>query len=240
MVKDGDTRIGYHSAGHARELGCVTYLRSTHGISQNALRETKLKLSSLATSILMAATSAIAPASAHLRKATPAASADVEEIYIARSVRESRATPTEFCAKERTGISDATIEDQYSLRSVATRTSDGRALDSDVSTIGSVHACFGRTENSTISEFYGQILLGSTALKGFGECKLAKSNFPEQGMTVFRCFLDLSSLSGKYIGGQLTSNTVVSRKPIGTESDPAGYTQPSIATIRLWRKRDGH
>jgi hypothetical protein len=103
-------------------------------------------------------------------------------------------------------------------------------------------SCLGRCRGNLYSalSFYGQILLGSTALKGFGECKLAKSNFPEQGMTVFRCFLDLSSLSGKYIGGQLTSNTVVSRKPIGTESDPAGYTQLSIATIRLWRKRDGH
>jgi len=27
------------------------------------------------------------------------------------------------------------------------------------------------------------------------------------------------------------------RKPIGDESDPPGYAQPSIATIRLWRRR---
>jgi hypothetical protein len=78
-------------------------------------------------------------------QSNPAFATETEEIYIARSVRESRMTPTEFCAKARTGVDDPTIEDQYTLRSVATRTSDGRVVDTNVKTIGSIHACFGRT-----------------------------------------------------------------------------------------------
>jgi hypothetical protein len=30
---------------------------------------------------------------------------------------------------------------------------------------------------------------------------------------------------------------MVSRQAIGGISDPAGYVQPSIATIRLWKRR---
>ena len=173
------------------------------------------------------------------REAIAPAAAGVEEIYVARSVRESRETPTEFCSKARSGVSDAASEDQYSLRSVATRTSDGRVLDANVTTIGSIHACFGRTSNPAVAEFYGDILLGRTAMKGFGECQLAKSDFPEQGLSVFRCFLELSNLPDDYVGGQLTTNTMNSRKLLGTDSEPTGFTQSSIATIRLWRKRAG-
>jgi len=54
-------------------------------------------------------------------------------------------------------------------------------------------------------------------------------------MTVFRCYLELRDLPTGYVGGQLTTNTVVSRQGIGESSDPPGYVQPSIATIRLWR-----
>jgi hypothetical protein len=163
--------------------------------------------------------------------------AAVEEIYVARSVRESRATPTEFCSKARSGVTDSTVEDQYTFRSIAIRTSDGRVFDANVNTIGSVRACFGRTSNPAVFEFYGDILLGRTAMKGFGECQLAKSDFPEQGLSVFRCFLELSNLPSDYIGGQLTTNSMTSRKPLGTDTDPIGFTQSSIATIRLWRKR---
>jgi hypothetical protein len=52
-----------------------------------------------------------------------------------------------------------------------------------------------------------------------------------------RCFLDLQGLPPNYIGGQLTSNTVLSRVAVGETSDPTGYTQPSIVTVRLWKRR---
>jgi hypothetical protein len=168
----------------------------------------------------------------------PAVATEVEEIYIARSVRESRIPPTEFCAKARTGVGDATSEDQFTFRSVATRASDGRVVDANLKTIGSIHVCNGRTANPAVLDFYGEIDLQGTAFKGLGECRFTKTDFPEKGVTFYRCFLDLSGLPGEYVGGQLTTNTAFSRKILGMESDPGGYTQSSIATIRLWKKRN--
>jgi hypothetical protein len=163
-------------------------------------------------------------------------STQVEEIYSARSVRESRVAPTEFCAQAKTGFNSAS-EDQFTFRSTATRAYDGRMLDTNVKTIGSIHACFGQTTNPAIINFYGDIRLGRTAFKGIGECRRMKSDFPERGLNVFNCFLDLSGLPGQYVGGLLTTNSITSLKSLGTETDPRGYTQSSIATIRLWKKR---
>jgi hypothetical protein len=92
----------------------------------------------------------------------------LESIYVVRSWRESRVTPTDFCTAARTGVSGATVEDRYTFRSVETQ--------------------------------------------------------PE-------------GLSHGFIGGHLTANTVNSRQPLGGMTDPAGYTQSSIATVRLWRRR---
>src|SRR5579863_9909213 len=41
-----------------------------------------------------------------------------EEIYVARSVRETRVPATEFCSSERTGFS-AVTEDRFTFRSIA-------------------------------------------------------------------------------------------------------------------------
>ena len=166
--------------------------------------------------------------------------AQVEEIYIARSVRETRVVPTEYCAEARTGFK-STIEDQYTFRSTTTRATDGRMIDTNVKTIGSGHACFGPTAgNPATLNLYMELLLGKTALKGIGECLRVKSDFPEGGLTLFRCFLDLSDPLGYYLGGQLTTNSMNSLRLLGAESDPPGYTQSSIATIRLWKKRAEH
>ena len=37
----------------------------------------------------------------------------VEDIYIARSIRESRSAPTDFCAKTRTGFGSQIYEDRF-------------------------------------------------------------------------------------------------------------------------------
>jgi len=73
--------------------------------------------------------------------------------------------PTEFCAKARTGMDDPIFENQFTLRSVATGTSDGRVLDTNVKTIGSVHSCDGRTANPAIFLFYGTSSLSALPLK---------------------------------------------------------------------------
>jgi len=170
----------------------------------------------------------------------------MEEIYIVRSVREGAPTdrPTEFCAKARTGVERATFERQFTFRSVGTSTLDGSVLDANAKTVGSAHACFGLTEKPAIFDFYADIVLESTrqarriAFMGLGECQLKQPDFPEKGLTISRCFLDLTDLPSEYIGGLLTTNSMGSRKAFGTETDPPGYIQSSIATIRLWKKRD--
>ena len=75
------------------------------------------------------------------------------------------------------------------------------------------------------------------SLIGRGECRTTRSDFPETGFTLFACHLDLTGLPPGYVGGQLTTNTLQSRTMLGLDTDPPGYTQPSIATIRLWKKR---
>lgn len=160
----------------------------------------------------------------------------VEEIYIARSVRESRVAPTEFCAQAKTGFKPD-WEDQYTFRSTATRATDGRMFDTNVKTIGRAHGCLGRTADPAIYKFYLEMLLARTALTWIGDCTVTKSDFPEKGIAVTHCVFNLSDPPGRYVGGQLTTNTLHSLKDVGLETDPPGYTQPSIATIRLWKRR---
>jgi hypothetical protein len=117
----------------------------------------------------------------------PDQSKQIEEIYIARSVRESRVAPSKFCARAKTGF-DSAFEDLYTFRSTAIRTSDGRMVDTNVKTIGSGHACFGQTSDPAILHFDLELLLGQTALKGIGDCRLTKSDFPERGLTPNHCF----------------------------------------------------
>jgi len=110
-------------------------------------------------------------------------------------------------------------------------------IDTNAKTVGSMHFCRHRTTPDSFT-WYGESALGNTSFKGVGECHGAKADFPEQGIRTVSCFLRLSGLPTEYVGGLLTTNTMWSLKGQGMETDPPGYTQNSIATIRLWRKRD--
>ena len=165
----------------------------------------------------------------------PAAS--VEDIYIARSVRTSRVAPTEFCAASRTGFGDVLYEDHYDFHGTAARATDGKVTEALGKTIGQVRACFGSTTDPLKVNFYAEGDLAALSFTGKGSCEGTKPDFPEAGVTAFRCMLDLSDLPRGYVGGLLTSNSMRSRENIGATSDPPGYVQPSIATIRLWKQR---
>jgi hypothetical protein len=162
----------------------------------------------------------------------------VEDIYVARSVRESRDPPSEFCARPRSGFSNASSEDHYTFRSTTTRASDGLMVNADTHVIGSLRGCFGATDDPKSMGFYAEGGVGSVTFTGHGECVFDKADFPEPGLIGLRCFLHLSGLPPEYIGGELTTNSIRSRNTIGAVSDPPGYTQPSIATIRVWRRRN--
>jgi hypothetical protein len=161
----------------------------------------------------------------------------VEEIYVARAIRLSRIPPTRFCDESRIGFGKTLFEDRFDFRSIRTDPSDGRMVSSDAPVIGNMHVCFGPTADPATLNFHAEGTLSSVPFVGKGECLTVRRDFPERGITVMRCFLDLSELPPGYIGGQLTSNTVLSRVAVGETSDPAGYTQPSIVTVRLWKHR---
>ena len=100
-----------------------------------------------------------------------------------------------------------------------------------------MHVCFGETDDPDTINFHAEGSLAAVAFVGKGECFTVKRDFPEPGLTVMRCFLALGNLPAGYVGGQLTSNTVLSRRAVGAVSEPEGYTQPSIVTVRLWKHR---
>jgi len=160
----------------------------------------------------------------------------VEEIYVARSLREARDEPTSFCAPSRTGFGEARTEDRYSFWSVEVRGSDARVTDAKVQQVGDLRACFGSLGDGA-SFFYAEGSFGELTFTGRGDCRGSPGLSPEPGISLTRCYMDLSALPAEYVGGRLTTNTIGSRNGIGDVTDPPGYTQPSIATIRLWRRR---
>ena len=186
---------------------------------------------------VLAALAACSVSAQDTRETQPSAPTQVEEIYVVRSVPESSSAPTEFCAKERIGFDGATYEGRFAFQSTAIQASDGRMIDTNMRTVGSLHICRSRTTPDSYI-WYGEGTLASTQFKGVGECHGGKPDFPEQGTGSTSCFLHLSGLPSQYVGGLLTTNTMWSLKGQGMETDPPGYTQASIATIRLWRKRD--
>ena len=161
----------------------------------------------------------------------------IEDIFIVRSLRLSRETPSDYCAESRTSFPASQDEDRYHFLAVTTAPGGGVVSSTSGPVVGNVHACFGPTADPVVSMFYAQGQLNGISFTGHGQCRTTRTDFPEPGISVATCYLILSDLPSQYAGGMLTSNTVVSRQVIGPVSDPPGYTQPSIATVRLWKKR---
>jgi hypothetical protein len=159
--------------------------------------------------------------------------AAIEEIYVARSLRAERGAPTQYCAPAKTGFEGTLYEDRYTFRSVAVGP-DGLITDSDVAAIGTIRTCLAALDAAS-SNFYAEGRLGVIDFVGRGECRSTQQNFPEQGLTAVRCFLALEKLPPDYVGGHLTTNSLGSA--FGDVSQPSGYVQTSIATVRLWKRR---
>ena len=176
------------------------------------------------------------PGSRAAATATSATSPPVEEIYVLRSLREERTAPNAFCDAAKIGFT-AKVQDKYSFKAVATRPSDGKIVDAKSHEAGTILTCFDGAPGVPDANFYAEGTMAGVHATGKGKCTAIAPNLPEAGITSVRCFLVLSNLPGPYVAGVLTTNTVASRKPLGDESDPPGYVQPSIATIRLWRTR---
>ena len=161
---------------------------------------------------------------------------EVEEIYVARSVRQGRVVPSDFCAPAKTGFAPG-LEDQLAMRSVTTRASDGRMVGTNDKDIGSMHVCIGQAMDPTVLATYAEGQIAGVAFTGIGDCRLVRGNQPEDGLLTHRCFLVLSGLPQPYVGGFLVSSSLYSRTPFGTESSPPGYSQAAILVVRLFRRR---
>lgn len=177
---------------------------------------------------------ALAPAAGSARADEAAASASaIEEIYVLRSVRDTRKAPGEFCSK----LDAPTSEDTYSFFTPEVDSGNGRVTSAKVKSAGNIHGCFGKSADPGVMKFYGEFEAAGVPGKAIGECRSGKPDYPEMGFRLFSCLFDLSELPPPYTGGMLTTNSVNSRAITGDVSEPDGYTQVSIATVRLWKKR---
>jgi hypothetical protein len=169
----------------------------------------------------------------------PASAADLEDIYVLRSIREPQAATAGWCDRSRTGFEPmpADAERFFSFWSVRSRPEDGRVVDAKAARVAELRACFGPTDDRARQNFYAEVRLGGLSFQGRGECLALMIDFPEQGLFPVRCQLVLSGLPAPFVGGLLTTNTMTTKAPYGGDTEPPGYTQASLATIRLWRAR---
>ena len=206
---------------------------------------TRSSLTAAAAVIILCALSACAapspstspPESAPAEAAPP--ESEVESIYVLRSIREQPAPSSEGCAASQTGFEPfpADAERFFSFWSVRTGAEDGKVIDAKQARVAELRGCFGPTEDRARQHFSAEIELGGMSFRGKGECLALAVDVPEAGLFPVRCQLVLSGLPAPFVGGLLTTNTITSQASFGGETNPPGYTQASMATIRLWKTR---
>lgn len=194
-----------------------------------------LRVAIIATSLLLAA---CAKHTKHPRHTTQPDTSR-ETIYVLRSVREALPGGATGCAASRTGFAPMPTDGEryFTFWSVRTRPADGAVIDAAAARVATLRGCFGATDDRARQNFYAEIELGRLTFQGRGECLALGIDVPERDLYPVRCQLVLSGLPAPYVGGLLTTNTITSRATFGGNTDPPGYTQASIATIRLWKAR---
>lgn len=188
--------------------------------------------------VIAGATTLLHPGAIHSIYAAPVSTASKEEIYILRSIRERHAPAEGWCSPSKTGFEPfpADAERLFSFWSLRVGP-DGKVARTKHRQVAQLRACFGASGEPARQNFYAEIKMGSMSFYGNGECLALKIDFPESGLFPVRCQLVLSGLPTPYVGGLLTTNTLTSKAAFGGETDPRGYTQASIATIRLWKSK---
>ncbi len=162
-----------------------------------------------------------------------------EEIYVLRSIHEQQPATPGWCAAARTGFEPMATDAEraFSFWSVRSRPQDGRMVDAKRTRVAELRGCFGATNEPARQNFYAEIELAGMTFRGKGECLALMLDFPEPGLFPVRCQLVLGGLPAPFVGGLLTTNTITSRASFGADTQPPGYTQASIATLRLWKAR---
>jgi hypothetical protein len=166
-------------------------------------------------------------------------SAALEDIYVLRSIREQHLPADGWCSSAKTGFEPfpKDAERFYSFWSLRLQPEDGKVVQAKDTRVAELRACFGATGEPARQNFYAEVTLGSLSFRGSGECLALKVDFPAAGLFPVRCQLVLSGLPAPFVGGLLTTNTMTSQAAFGGDTDPPGYTQASIATIRLWKSK---
>lgn len=172
---------------------------------------------------------------------TSGATPSYEDIFVLRSERKERVTPPTWCTPERAGFaplnSPTLLEDRFHFWSIETRVADGRISNPHAAVVGEIRACFGATATRGLFNFYLETKLGALTMTGKGECTFGVADLPEKDLLIARCTVPLKVASDEYTGGLLVTSSMGSKALLGLQTDPPGYTQSSIATIRLWRRR---
>jgi hypothetical protein len=123
------------------------------------------------------------------------------------------------------------------LWAVAVGPRDGRVTNTKADLAGELHVCVGVTADPKVLNFYGEGKIAGIPMVGSGDCLVIRADEPEKGMATMRCHLNLRGLPAPYVKGLLTSSTLYSKALLGGDTDPSGYAQSPIATMRLWRSR---
>lgn len=188
---------------------------------------------------LILGASIVLPVCAEQSESARESTESIEEIYILRSIRERHEGKDGRCTASAIGFDPYPVDAdrRFSFWSIASRPGDGRVVDAASRRVAELRGCFGPTDDRTRQNFHAEIRMGSKIFRGRGECQALLVNFPEEGLIPVRCQIVLSDLPAPYVGGLLTTNTLTSGAQYGGETSPPGYTQASIATIRLWKKR---
>ena len=170
----------------------------------------------------------------------PIPAAERETIYILHSIREPQAASAAGCPAALTGFEpfSAEAERYFSFWSIESQSDSGRVINARRSRVASLRGCFGPTAEPARQNFNAEIQLGAMTFRGHGECVALMVDFPEKGLYPVRCHLVLAELPAPFVGGLLTTNTLTSAARFGGDTEPPGYVQASIATIRLWRRHD--
>ena len=181
----------------------------------------------------------VAACSAGIGNAPGHPSSGREEIYVLRSIRERHVPVANWCDPAKTGFDPfpTDAERAFSFWSVSTTERDGKVIETKRARVAALRGCFGPTNEPARQRFYAEIDLGGTSARGVGECNAVRVDFPETHLFPVHCHLVLEELPSGYVGGLLTTNTLTSKSAYGGDTDPPGYSQASIATIRLWRSR---
>jgi hypothetical protein len=161
-----------------------------------------------------------------------------EDIHVVHSVREERIVESRWCTAERAGfalLAGDALEERFGLWSVRAEPRTGRIADATASRVGEIRTCTASTLDAKVLNFYAEGKVAGLPFTGNGDCRLVRADHPERGIFAVRCYLDLRGLPPEYKGGLATSNTLVSEALLGSETDPPGYLQTSIATFRLWK-----